>query len=216
MTLIIVCPPYESCLAWVRGKSERRVGIAMYAERNQQFLSCPPQTVWHVLTSSSSYYLSLTIQTSIGGVSMKAQAEPKTKISFLGLYFRQLIDPHTYVRSFNPITFWHRYRIKYLESCWEIDLVRHLERCHKLAWQPEPVPKPPESPTKSNIYQSLPWQHTPQHTIIIAQPRFELKYRGVTYLTNRNLAIASDRFANETSQTTTNSLEKVSIANRHK
>lgn len=68
---------------------------------------------------------------------MKAKKERKTKISFpLGLYFQQLIYPNTYVRTIDPFTFWHRYKIKHLETCWEINLVSYLERCRKLEWQP--------------------------------------------------------------------------------
>jgi hypothetical protein len=90
------------------------------------------------------------------------------KLNFpFGLYFQQLFCPDIYVKFVNPFSFWRKYRIAHLETCWELNVARYLEGCYQLEWQPD-IPQ-------------LLLTDTYQNTILISQPCLELKYRGVTY-----------------------------------
>ncbi|MGV2829364.1 DUF4278 domain-containing protein [Myxosarcina sp. GI1(2024)] len=143
---------------------------------------------------------------------MKANEERRIKISFpFSLYFQQLVCPNTYVKSLNPFSFWRRYRNRYLETCWEINLVRYLERCLKIEWQPVQQEREQDielirSFTKTGVYRGLPWKKTPQNTILIAQPSFELKYRGVTYRISGIMAINGNKLPIKPSQVSRDSL----------
>jgi hypothetical protein len=98
---------------------------------------------------------------------MKTKAAP-IKLNFpFGLYFQQLFCSDIYVKFVNPFSFWRKYRIAHLETCWELNVVRYLEGCYQLEWQPATPQFPPTD--------------TYQNVILISQPRLELKYRGVTY-----------------------------------
>ncbi len=127
---------------------------------------------------------------------MKAKEEQKIKISFpISQYFQQLFGPDFYVKFINPFSFWRRYRIDHLESCWEIDIVRYLERCYQIE-EPATKSQPDNRPknfTETGKYRGLPWEKTPQNMILISQPSFELKYRGVTYRTSSIVAIDADK-----------------------
>lgn len=64
---------------------------------------------------------------------MKTQAERKTNLSFpVGLYFRQFFASDRAVKFINPFSFWHQYKIDYLETCWQFDPIRFLERCRQI------------------------------------------------------------------------------------
>lgn len=117
---------------------------------------------------------------------MKSKKEIPIKISFpVGLYFQQLFSADIYVKFINPFNFWRRYRIDHLENCRAIDIVRHLECCRQIEWQPTQVPQEPVKTLKAiGSYRGLPWEKTPQNTILMSQPSFELKYHGVTYRTS--------------------------------
>ena len=50
-----------------------------------------------------------------------------TKIIFpFGLYLKQLFLADTYTICINPFRFWHKYKINYLETCFELDTVQYL------------------------------------------------------------------------------------------
>jgi hypothetical protein len=123
---------------------------------------------------------------------MKIQKVQQIKLRFpLHLYFQQLFTPDLYVKFISPFSFWRRYRINYLETCWEFNWVRHLENCRKIDWQPEIFQKVSSSGKRplTSISRGLLWEKTPKTTILIAQPTIQLKYRGVTYYINQRLDI---------------------------
>ena len=136
---------------------------------------------------------------------MKTKEEQKIKISFpLGLYLQQLFCPDIYVKFINPFKFWRRYRINHLEACWEINTVRYLERCRKIEWQParqQQNNKPIKNFTEIDTYRCF-WENTPHNLILISQPSMKLKYRGVTYLTNRIVAVNASKVETQPSQVT--------------
>ena len=115
---------------------------------------------------------------------MNAGEKLPIKIGFpFGLYLKQLFSANTYVRYINPFSFWRRYRINHLESCCDLNTVRHLERCYQLDL-PEAKPTKIWSDRECIdvlIYSIL--QQAELNTIYISQPPIELKYRGVSYYT---------------------------------
>lgn len=143
---------------------------------------------------------------------MKTQEEQQIKLRFpFSLYFQQLFCPDAYVKFINPFGFWRRYRIKHLETCWDINIVRYLEQCHQIEWQlvrSHLDNKPNKNPIQTGIYRGLPWKKTPQNTILISQPSFELKYRGVTYITSGIVAVNNNKVETKTSQVTLDGSEK--------
>ena len=148
---------------------------------------------------------------------MKTKEEQKIKIRFpLGLYFQQLFDPDTYVKFINPFRFWLRYRINHLETCWKLNTVQYLERCRQIESQLE-QPQQNNEAIKNFIqtgtYRGVPWEKTLQNTILISQPSFELKYRGVTYRTHGIVAINANKVEPKPSQVTLDSSEKLSTPN---
>ena len=112
----------------------------------------------------------------------------KIKFGFpWNLYFRQLFATDAYVRFINPFNFWRRYKIEHLETCSELDLVEHLERCYQK--------KCPQ--TKSDVfgtaianrqidldyknYRNDIQKPRLSKTFFIVQSSENLKYRGVEY-----------------------------------
>jgi hypothetical protein len=127
---------------------------------------------------------------------MKTQAVHPIKLRFpLYLYFQQLFTPDLYVKFINPFSFWRRYRINHLETCWEFNLVRHLENCRKIDLQPKNFQQPTATDkiTVTSIFRGLPWEKNPKNTILITQPTIQLKYRGVIYHIDLILGIDIDR-----------------------
>ncbi len=105
------------------------------------------------------------------------------KISFpFGLYFEQLFSHDTYVKFINPFNFWRKYRIEHLESCRELNTVRYLENCHQLEWQPLKLPN-------SSIGNSSQKLTDTSNAIFVFEPGIELKYRGVTYRTQKIVSV---------------------------
>jgi hypothetical protein len=130
---------------------------------------------------------------------MKANEPKNIKISFpFSLYFQQLCAPDVYVKYFNPWQFWRRYRIIYLETCWELNLVQYLERCLKLKCQP--VFKQQEDLPQTLKYRGLPGKKNPNKVILISPPRVELKYRGVTYHATRITAVDLNQIKSDSNQ----------------
>lgn len=150
---------------------------------------------------------------------MKAKAEQKIKISFLiSQYFQQLFDSDPHVKFINPFSFWRRYRINHLESCWEIDIVRYLERCRQIegqATKPQPDDQL-QNFTETGKYRGLPWEKTPQNTILISQPSFELKYRGVTYHTSSIVAIDTNKIEIKPDFLTLDSSKKLATSSNNR
>ena len=112
------------------------------------------------------------------------------KIGFpFGLYLKQLFSADTYVRYINPFSFWRRYRINYLETCYELNTVQHLEHCYQLDCRVTKHTKIAldrkytDTPTDSLIRQAE------LNTIYISKPLIKLKYRGVSYYTRDILNI---------------------------
>ena len=109
---------------------------------------------------------------------MTARERQKLKVNFpLKQYLQQLFVADTDLKFINPFSFWRRYRINHLETCWAINPVQHLERCYQIEWKPLP------SQAETVMNSSLPWEKTIQNTLLISQSSFELKYHGVTYRT---------------------------------
>ncbi len=144
---------------------------------------------------------------------MKTQEQRKIKINFpLGRYFQQLFASDIYVKFINPFSFWRRYRINHLEACWEINIVQYLERCHQIEWQPVRSyqdDKPSKNLSKTGKYRGVSWQKTPQNTVLIFQPIFDLKYRGVTYLTSGIVAVNIGKVATKSRQVILDDSEKI-------
>lgn len=128
---------------------------------------------------------------------MTIKEEQRIKVNFpLSKYFQQLFSPDIYVKFINPFSFWRRYRINHLETCWAIDIVQRLERCRQLDSLPTRLPLDYASikaSGKIGTYRSVPWEKTARNTILINQPSFELKYRGITYRTNNIRAINTNK-----------------------
>lgn len=151
---------------------------------------------------------------------MKPKEKQKIKISFpLGLYFQQLFCPKTYVKLIDPFSFWRRYRINHLEACWDFNMVRYLERCRQIEWQPTRQQQNNKSVKKCNEIGGtnigLPWEKTPQNTILISQPSMKLKYRGVTYLTNPIVAVNTNQVKPQPSQITLDSSKKITTSSNN-
>lgn len=121
----------------------------------------------------------------------------KTKISFpFRLYFQQLFATDIYVKFINPLSFWRRYRINHLETCREIDTVRYLEGCNQLERQSKKLlnHKSTKSISKISTERNISWENiAAQNKILISQPSFELKYRGVTYRSNRIVVVNANQ-----------------------
>ena len=110
---------------------------------------------------------------------MTTREGQKLKVNFpLKQYLQQLFASDTDLKFLNPFSFWRRYRINHLETCWAINPVQHLERCYQIEWKPLSL----KAETVMDF--SFPGEKTIQNTLIISQPSFELKYHGVTYRTN--------------------------------
>jgi hypothetical protein len=114
------------------------------------------------------------------------------KISFpVGLYFEQLFSADTYVRFINPFGFWRRYRINHLETCRELDPVQYFERCHQKSWRSAksldlldlldfPGNENYPETTIYGLYNIF--QQADANMILVFQPKVQLEYRGVIYL----------------------------------
>lgn len=126
---------------------------------------------------------------------MTIKEEHQIKVNFpLSKYLQQLFSSDVYVRFINPFSFWRRYRIERLETCWEIDTVKNLERCRQVKWQPGRSRHHQTSiKTEIGSYRGVPWEKTPQNTILISQSSMKLKYRGVTYLSSNIVAINANK-----------------------
>ncbi len=170
---------------------------------------------------------------------MTIREEQKIKVKFpISQYLQQLFCPDTYVKFINPFNFRRRYRINHLETCWEIDIVQHLERCRQIEWQPAQQrtaslrgasllrsPRSAEAKLRSQLhtkpiknlteiatYGGLPWEKTPQNTILISQPSMKLKYRGVTYRTSNIVAVNTNKIEIKPSVVTLDCSEKISTS----
>lgn len=115
---------------------------------------------------------------------MKVREEGKISIKFpIQKYFNQIFSNSAYVTIINPFKFWRRYRIEHLESCYQYNLVRFLECCRRKECQPD-KPNQENNSICSVKYRNLPFNQQNQNVILISQPNFELKYRGVSYRSN--------------------------------
>ncbi len=115
---------------------------------------------------------------------MKAREEGKTAIKFpMQKYFRQIFSNSTCVTIVNPFEFWRIYKIEHLESCYQYDLVRFLERCRRKKKQPAKSNQENNS-IWSRENRGLPSNQQDQNVNLISQPNYELKYRGVSYRSN--------------------------------
>ena len=112
---------------------------------------------------------------------MKVKEEGKTTIKFpIQKYFQQIFSNSAYVTIINPFKFWRRYRIEHLESCYEYNLILFLDRC--LRKERQPVKQNQENnSTSSREDRSLSFNQQNPNVILISQPNYELKYRGVSY-----------------------------------
>ncbi|WP_036477864.1 DUF4278 domain-containing protein [Myxosarcina sp. GI1] len=146
---------------------------------------------------------------------MKLQATKKHDISFpFKLYWRQLFSSHQYVKFIDPFSFWHRYKIDHLETCWELNPVLFLERCYRLDCQPKrQVTVPTSNFTTRGMYRGVPWEKTPQNTVLISQPSWQLKYRGVTYHVNGIFKLNTNKITSDSSQNSANNSEKLFTSN---
>jgi hypothetical protein len=113
------------------------------------------------------------------------------KISFpFSLYFEQLFSHDTYVRFINPFSFWRKYKIKHLESCRELNTVQYLESCRELEWRSLKVHNKRSGKNSIKIStQSHPADRQISSTVFVLQPSIELKYRGVSYRTQRIVSV---------------------------
>lgn len=115
---------------------------------------------------------------------MKVTEEGKTTIKFpIQKHFNQIFSNSAYVTIINPFKFWRRYRDEHLESCYEYNLVRFLERCQKKECQPD-KPNQENNSVWSKKYRGLTFNQQDQNAILISQPKFELKYRSNSYRSN--------------------------------
>ena len=128
---------------------------------------------------------------------MKTKEKQPIKLHFpFDLYFQQLFARDTYVKFINPFSFWRRYRINHLETCWEIKTFQRLASFHQIALPPDcspPNDRPIQNSTQAGIYRGVPWQKTPQQKILVAQPGIKLTYRGITYSKSRIVAINANQ-----------------------
>lgn len=88
------------------------------------------------------------------GNSLRASSNPK--FPWLS-YIKQIFHQPRSQRVFDPISFWYDRKRKFLNHCWKIDEVEHLDRALGLTIQIE------------------------QAKTLKSQPKTQLKYRGVTY-----------------------------------
>ncbi|WP_186376285.1 hypothetical protein, partial [Hyella patelloides] len=142
----------------------------------------------------------------------------KTKISFpFRLYFQQLFATDIYVKFINPLSFWRRYRINHLETCREIDTARYLEGCNQLEWQSKKLPnhKSSKSISKISTERNISWKNTAQNKVLISQPSFELKYRGVTYRSNRIVAVNANQIEIKSELLTSDSAKQLPRSNKN-
>ena len=171
---------------------------------------------------------------------MTIREEQKIKVNFpISQYFQQLFSPDLYVKFINPLSFWRRYRINHLETCWAIDIVQHLERCRQIEWQParsrsaslrgasllrsprsasaslrsQRDTEPIKNFTEIGTYRGVPWEKTPQNTILISQPSMKLKYRGVTYRTSNIVAVNTNKIEIKPGLGTLDCSKKISTSN---
>lgn len=115
---------------------------------------------------------------------MKVREEGKTAIKFpVGKYFRQIFSNSAYVTIINPFKFWRKYRVERLESCYEYSLTLLLERCQKKECLPSKFDRENDSVWWEKC-RTLPFEQQNRNAIIISQPNYELKYRGVGYCAN--------------------------------
>ncbi len=144
---------------------------------------------------------------------MATEEKQLIKIRFpFNLYFRQLFSADTYVKFINPFSFWRRYRINHLETCQNINTVEHIKRCHQIEWQPEKKSdyKIANDFNKSSTSACLPFEQITPNTILVFQPSIKLKYRGVTYQTNKILGININNVNIEIQQVKVKSIEQSS------
>ena len=144
---------------------------------------------------------------------MKTRVGQKIKIRFpLNLYFQQLVGHDTDVKRINPFSFWRKYRMNYLETCWAINVVQYLECCLQIECQPVHFQQDNKFCTKSSqtiTYRGVCWQKTFENKILVAQPSFELKYRGVTYRTRGIVAINANQAAIKSGLVISNNLAQI-------
>ncbi len=104
----------------------------------------------------------------------KTIQKPKVNFPVL-LYFQQLFAANIHVKFLNPFSFWRKYKVEYLEKCWNFDMIRHFKNCHQLE-------------LTSKKFRNIKYV-TKQNKFLISQPDLQLKYRGVVYQTNRIVAV---------------------------
>ena len=130
------------------------------------------------------------------------------KFSFpWGLYFKQLFSADTYVRLINPFNFWRRYRLEHLETCSELDLIGHLERCYQKKY-PQTKTKNcrirPDPEVHKNLANSE--ESTLCKQLFIIQSSENLKYRGIEYRKPKIVGIYFDRTALDSNSSELNCL----------
>ena len=115
---------------------------------------------------------------------MKVREEGTTTTKFpVRKYFRQIFSNSSYVTIINPFKFWRKYRVEHLENCYEYNLTLLLERCQKK----ECLSSKPDWENDSVWWKkcrTLPFEQQNRNAIVISQPNYELKYRGVSYCAN--------------------------------
>jgi hypothetical protein len=123
---------------------------------------------------------------------MNTKKARQIKVNFpFSLYFKQLFAQDTYVRFINPFSFWRRHRIKYLETCCELNTVQYLENCYNLEWQSSKSIGYRNNVSFKEIssFSQVSAQQISLHKIIIVIPNVELEYRGVAYHPKETLNI---------------------------
>lgn len=124
---------------------------------------------------------------------MNTKEARQIKVNFpFSLYFQQLFTQDTYVRFINPFSFWHRYRINFLETCCELNAVEHLESCYNLEWRSSKSISYSNNQSFAEISDSsqVTAQQISLHKIIVVIPSVELKYRGVDCCKQETLSIS--------------------------
>ncbi|MBE9045492.1 hypothetical protein IQ255_13960 [Pleurocapsales cyanobacterium LEGE 10410] len=116
---------------------------------------------------------------------MNIEEKRVVKMSFpFGQYFEQLFAADTYVRFINPFGFWRRYKIEHLETCRELDTVKHFENCHQLDLQSARsmnLGSNGSNEDYTGILNNILTEQSESNRIYISQPNIKLKYRGVSY-----------------------------------
>ena len=119
----------------------------------------------------------------------------KTKIIFpLRAYLKQLLATNIYVKFLNPWRFWRKCRIEHLETCLKFDEISYLEDCYQLDFLSNRFGESQtlKSDRKTTAKQNGSNQNLSSNIILISQPSFELKYRGITYHKHKIVAVTLD------------------------